>query len=213
MLGVCLALSGPACAFTPRLSAQDIEEARRSGAQQADSRTHGYVVEDYVLYDVQQPLGAPPGAKEVEAVVLGTPFERLRYASYLASIQGEPLTDAGARRQARELDDTLHVVVFAHSPGASEVDRGFLQRYRDVRLEIDGGQAIEPRASTVFGPAQDFFSVQGSGRERRWLGTLTWEFALDQSTGQGAERSRGRLSFVDSSGHRYEVPFDLGKYR
>jgi hypothetical protein len=199
-------------AFTPTLSDQDIETARRSGATQADSRTHGYTVEDYVLYDAKQPLSEPPRKQEVEAVVLGTPFERLRYASYLASIQGRPMTAAQAQEAARKLEGTLHIVVFAHSPAATNADRSFLQRYREVVLQLEDGRSVRPQTHDIFGPAQDFFSVQGSGRERRWLGTLTWGFPLAPSAQETAQ-SKARLSFVDSSGTPYSFTVELGRYK
>jgi hypothetical protein len=216
MLAAWLAAAAHAAqAFTPRLSDTDIEEARRSGAQQADSRTHGYDVQDHVLYDVQQPISQPPRKEEVEAVIAGTPYERLRYASYLASIQGEPMTALQAQAEARKLDGTLHLVVFAHSPSARPADKDFLQRYQDVVLRLDGGTEVRPDASSIFGPAQDFFSVQGSGRERRWLGTLTWRFPLAAigNDSRQLEGLQGTLTFKDSSGNAYDIPVDLGRYR
>jgi hypothetical protein len=167
-------------AFTPVLAPGDFNEARTAGAQQADSKTHGYVVKDYVLYDTRQPLTIPPGAGEVEAVIVGTPFERLRYASYLASLQGKPMTPQQSAALARELDESVHFVVFAHSPGVTEADRSFLERYTQVVFTLDTGESLAPLDSRVFGPARDFYIVPGSGRERRWLGTVTWKFSHRQ---------------------------------
>jgi hypothetical protein len=206
---------GAAAGFTPVLGQGDVDQARAAGAEQAGSKTHGYVVKDYVLYDTGQQLTIPPGAGEVEAVVVGTPFERLRYASYLASLQGKPMTAEQAVENARKLDATLHFVVFAHSPGVTEKDRGFLDRYTKAVFTLDTGEALTASDSRVFGPARDFYIVPGSGRERRWLGTLTWTFSLRPVMDKGGDVSAatGSLTFTDSSGKTYDIAVDLGKYR
>ncbi len=204
-----------AVGFTPTLSPQDIEAARIAGAEAADSKTHGYAVQDYLLYDVQQPLTIAPGEGEVEAVVVGTPFERLRYASYLASLQGTPMTASQAAETARKLNGTVHVIVFAHSPGVTERDRNFLSEFGAAQLTLEDKQPIRADDAQLFGPARDFYIVPGSGRERRWLGTVTWRFPLQPLIQQNVPipSATGQLSFTDSTGRPYRFEVDLAKFR
>jgi hypothetical protein len=209
-----LLLAPVAFAFTLDLSAADIEEARTSGQTQAANTNHGYKVNDYVLYDVPDPLRIAAGQGEVDAVVVGTPFERLRYQSYLTSMQGIDMTAQDATKTAQDLGGTLHVVVFAHSAGTSREEKDFLQQFSGTKLTLTDGRMIMPEANDIFGPARDFYMAEKASGFY-WLGYRSYRFRLASLAGEGVDvaQLKGTVSFADSTGRAYSFPIDLGKYR
>jgi hypothetical protein len=208
--------AAPSFAFTSSPSAEQATAAAAQGMQQANSASHGYIVKPYVLYEVPDPLTLTPGAGEVEAVILGTPVERITYSGYLATLQGEKMPEARVRSLARSLSGTVSFIVFAHAPSAGPSDKSFLERFTDVALSIDIPEAVSfaPVEQTIFGPAKDFYNVPPRNREQRWLGTVTWRFSLQPLIDRGIDvaRATGTLSFTDGTGKQYTVPFDLSRY-
>ena len=206
-------LLGVAVAFTPVLTQQDVQAAVGSGEKMLSPK-HGYIVKDYVLFDVPDPLVITPDEGEVEAVVVGTPFERLQYASYLSHYQGPSLTTAKARQKARTLNNTVHFVAFAHAPSGDEKDRDFLSKFAPATLTT-GGDTLSAANVDTFGPAKDFYTVQGKRTEFLWLGYVDYTFDLAPLATQGVDIStlEGTLKFTDSSGRAYSFEVDLSRYR
>ena len=93
-----MAITSPAFAFDASLSHAQVSQAVQAGQHEAQSTKHGFTVKQYVLFGVKDPLSITPGEGEVDAVIVGTPREMLRYRSYLASFQNEPLS---RRRRTR----------------------------------------------------------------------------------------------------------------
>lgn len=205
---------GIAYAFSPNLTQSQVKAAIARGKQEAQSRKHGFEVKQYVLYGVRDPMKAPPGRGEVDAVIVGTPREMLMYRSYLANFQGQAFKLQKATRIARRLRDTIHFVVFAHAQSGLPKDQDFLSHFSHFEFKTGSGTVLRPAGHTVFGPSKDFFSVPGKGREFLWLGTDTVRFSLKGLVQQGVDVSdlSGVLSFDDASGHGYHFEVKLGSY-
>ena len=137
---------------------------QQAGQHEAQSTKHGFTVKQYVLFGVKDPLSITPGEGEVDAVIVGTPREMLRYRSYLASFQNEPLSRKAADKIASELDGPIHFTVFAHAPSGKPKDQDFLKQFSNFRFTTAGGKALQPASRTTFGPARDFFNVAGKER-------------------------------------------------
>lgn len=212
VLGVAL-LVNVAAAFDPHLPPSEVQRAVAAGERMV-TPSSGYKVQDWVLFDVKDPFTIGPNQGTVEAVVVGTPFERLRYASYLAAFQGTPLEPKEAQQKAAALDNTVSFIVFAHAPGTGDQYRSFLQGFRAARLNFEGtgGQRLEPTHTEITGPAQDFYNVPGKAAEFRYLGNVAFRFSLGQ-LGSKRALAKATFSFTDSTGQNYRFPVELGRYR
>ena len=202
-----------AAAFDPHLPPSEVQRAVAAGKQMA-TPSSGYKVQDWVLFDVKDPFTIGPNQGTVEAVIVGTPFERLRYASYLAAFQGTPLKPKEAQQKAAALDDTVSFIVFAHAPGTGDQYRNFLQSFRAARLNVKGakGPILKSVHTEIVGPAQDFYNVPGKAAEFRYLGSVAFKFNLGQLGRKGAS-AKAAFSFTDSTGQTYHFPVTLGQYR
>ena len=203
-------LASVAFAFDAQLSQQEVQEAVQAGRQLV-SPSSGYKVQDWVLYDVKDPYAIQPGQGDVEAVIVGTPFERLRYQSYLQAYQNKTFSADEAQQKATDLADTVTFVVFAHSQGASEQYRDFLDGFSGAQLQVSG-QTLQPAQVETFGPAQDFYNVAGKAAEFRFLGTANFRFDLS-GFGDNPGTLQGTFSFTAPSGKPYSFDVDLSNFR
>ncbi len=208
---VLLLNAASALAIDLQLGPEAIQEAADAGAAEV-SRQHGYRAGAYVLWDDDDPLTIEPGEGQVEAVLVGTPFERLRYRSYLQNYQGKPFGPQDARQAAQGLENTVTFVVFAHSQGATQEDRDFLQQFSDVTLEIEGGPTLTPAEIDTFGPSQDFYTVAGKAAEFRYLGSLSLRFDLSGVEGD-VSAAQGTFSFTTPAGEARSFEVDFSRYR
>lgn len=162
------------------------------------ARTRGfYAVKPWVIFQSPDPLRAAHGRAGVDAVIIETPFERVRYEAFLYALQGTAVTPALAESLRREAQGHLGFLVYAHSK--SEEDRTFLRSFRPATLNADG-RTFAAAQSNAFGPSLDFYNV-GTFREERWVGSFDFRFAV---TGCAAS---GEVRFADSYGDRYDVRF------
>lgn len=205
-----LFLLRPAYGFEPVLSPIERQTALDEGKKIALAH-NGYSVTGYTVYAVPDALAITPGEGAIDAVVVGTPFERVKYASYVAHFQSqEPLpSDVAAATTSNEID----FVVFAHSSGKQ--NQSFLSHFTAVSLDIPGRARLAPVSKSSFGPAIGFYNVVGKGREERWLGYDTYAFDLGPLKRQGVDIARlvGRFRVTDPYGRTYSFVFDLSKYR
>ena len=213
VLGVALVFN-VAAAFDPQLSPAEVQRAVQAGAQMATPAS-GYKLQAWVLFEVKDPFIIHPQQGLVEAVITGTPFERLRYASYLAAFQGQTLKPAAAQKLAAQLDNTVTFIVFAHAPGGGDQYRDFLKGFRAASLSVNGsGETLKPVHTEIVGPAQDFYNVPGKAAEFRWLGNVAFRFDLKPLTSKNIALSKlgATFSFTDSAGQHYHFPVKLGNY-
>lgn len=196
----------PSLAFTPVLNRTQIAAAVHSGAL-LFRQGRGYQAPRHVLFAEQNTLHIRKGEGPVEAILVGTPYERLKYASYLAAFQGRSMGLRSAQTIARQNANVLQFVVFAHGNGPR--DRDFLRRISSGRLEF-GRYVLRPsRTPEIFGPALDYYQIDGVGRQFRWLGSVTFRFDLSRLPPNGTS---GIFSFTDSQGSMRSYRVDLARY-
>ncbi|HZZ64331.1 MAG TPA: hypothetical protein VFE17_02440 [Candidatus Baltobacteraceae bacterium] len=166
---------------------------------------HGaYAVAPWVLYQSADPLRAAHGQAGVDAVIVETPFERVRYEAFLDAIQGLTVTPGMVSSMARQARSSIGFLVYAHS--RTDEDHNFLQGFSPGVLILSTGARVPDDQIVRFGPSSDFYDV-GTFREQRWVGSITYRFPLRSCD------ERGRFDFSDPYGHRYDLPFDLSRFR
>lgn len=165
---------------------------------------HPYAVMPWVIYQSHDPLRAVHYRASVDAIVVETPYERVRYEAYLSWLQGDQITPPRVAIFYSHARDRLGFLVYAHS--RSELDQQFLTQFHEPTLITSDGTAFVPNTSSVFGPSSDFYDV-GTFREERFVGSITYGFALPPCAGPMT------FELVDGYGTRYRVAFDLRRYR
>ncbi len=209
-----LALATIGLAFSPSLSAQQIQAAIKAGSVQVSPR-HGYSWKGYLLKQFDDGLNVPKNSV-VDAVVVATPFERLQFQSYLETYQGQPLSQAAASKLASRYRDTIAFLVFAHTPSSATSQRGFLNHFGPGYLTISGqASALRTKAVKQDGPSYDYFQVTGVGTRFRWLGDVIYTFNLASLVRAGVDVHdlRGNFRFTDMNGKQYQIPFNLAEFR
>ncbi len=172
----------------------------------ADAR-EPYAMRPWVLWGSKDPLRAVHGRAGVDAVIVETPYERVRYEAYLQRLQGLPLGVAEIERFRREAEGHLGFVVFGHSRSGETDDRTFLARFTDAQFAL-GAALIPATQRTTFGPSLDLYDV-GTFREERYTGSVTYRFAIAEPGCSG----RGTMTFRDADGRPYAFVVDLSHYR
>lgn len=168
-----------------------------------------YGVRPWVLWDRRDPLRAAHGRADLDAVIVETPYERVRYDAYLQRLQNYALTARDVERWQREASGHFGFVVYAHSrDGDEHDDRKFLARFSPATVSVRGDGTLGPARGVVFGPSADFYDV-GMFREQRYTGSITYRFAEPP----GDCRPAGTLRFRDAYARPYAFPFDLAKFR
>ena len=167
--------------------------ARQAAARGVGMVAHHlpYSVRPWLLYQSRDPLSAVHGRAGIDAVVVATPYERVRYHAYLDALQDIRVTPAMVEAMRRKARNSVGFLVYAHS--RTSLDRTFLAAFR-------------PAPATHFGPALDFYDV-GSFREQRWVGSVTYRFPVRNCSEQGV------LHFTDGEDARYRFAYDLSRYR
>lgn len=210
---VLLAATLPAEAFEAVLPHAEMEAAIASGRAQA-SVHRGYSVADHVVYSVPDALTIVSGAGPIEAVVIATPLEQVRYESYLAAFEGHPL--ARSKIDQAATPNQVEILMFAHSH--TQNDQRFLRRFVNARLDSPLAGSLRPTRISVFGPALDFYNLMHHtrvSRVLRWTGYVAYRFDLGPLVAKGIaiKRFRGMFSVVDPSGRRESYRIDFGRYK
>jgi len=203
-VAVILYASAPlaAGAYDPSLSAAQIRSAIAVGRAAAKSH-EGLSAQAYTAFATSDALEASPHGGSIDAVVVGTPFERVEYAAYVAAFERrtasvDEISDASTPQ-------TLDVVVFAHS--RDPLDQGFLRRFHGATLTV-GSVKHNPLSVMLTPPTKDFFNSP-SGRQLLWLGDMTYRFDM-----RGVKPDAVvTFSVIDPYARAYDVPLDLSKYR
>lgn len=163
-----------------------------------------YRVAPWVLYQSKDPLRAVHGRAGIDAVIVESPYERVRYEAYLTALQGDKVTPSDVRRMRAQAASQIGFLVYAHS--RTDMERAFLAQYRPATIALANGRVVRDDAIVRFGPSDDFYDV-GSFREERWAGSITYRFPIASCSESGVLRLR------DGYGRLYAFPFDLRKYR
>jgi hypothetical protein len=198
--------TGPALAYVPSLSAQQIRSAYDEGQQLARDRDSGYPLRAYTLYAVKDTLKLEPQNGAVDAVTIATPYERTRYESFLSFLGEDTITPQQAFQRAGLPPYTVAFIVFAHGMDAG--DQTFLKRFSTARLKL-GAQSLRPTATTQSGTSISQYPRTVGETGIRFGGTVTYRFEVPRTE----VADTGTLSFTDASGRAFNLPVNLAQYR
>lgn len=222
-----LAAAGRGVGVDVQLSPAEIQQAVRAGTAMVSPR-NGYIARPYVLHEYNTGIRIKPNSPLIDALTVATPYERVRYYSYLEAYQGNKVSLSGARKVAQQNANHLTVLAFAHSPvsvqaeleawqqvyvkheGQQPVQRTFLDDFKPATLSL-GGRTLTSRI-VIEGPYQDAFSTEGNP-EFRYLGVVHFEFDLSPLAHGGQVEGVGVLRFKDPKGRAYVERINLAQYR
>ena len=164
----------PARAVELTLSTASVTAAVADGRGMA-ARGEGYTIGAYLLFSVDDALRVISDEQTIEAVAVGTPYERLRFHAYLLAHQGRPAVPAEEAHFLSTGRGMLEFVVFVHSRAAT--DREFMQHFGGGTLE-SGGTSHDAVAVSSTEPAIDSYYRPDGTVVKRWLGQVTYRFDL-----------------------------------
>ncbi|MFC4453525.1 hypothetical protein [Deinococcus sonorensis] len=219
-------LTGSALALTPVLTPALTDQAVKEGDSM--SRTTGvYTWGSYLLKTYTDDIRLTANSPEVDGIALGTPYERLRYESFLDTFQDRPLTAAQAKVFAQKWNNKITFLLYTHSPGpvsqeeelwqqaysrgnATETkgrEHSYLDLYQSATLTV-GGKTLTAKPE-IDGPYGDQFTLPAGTPEFRYLGVVHYTFDLTGLPTSGTVT----LKFKDSSGKTYAQQANLSQLR
>ena len=198
--------AGSALAYVPVLNAALLQSAFSEGQHLAENRDSGYPLKAYTLYAVPETLKLEPQNGTVDAVTIGTPYERTRYESFLSKYGEDPVTPQQARQRAELPDYGVEFIVFAH--GLRPDDQTFLDHFSAARLRL-GNVNLRPVATQKSEVSLSSYPRTVGETGFRFTGTVTYRFQLPRNL----TAAKGTLSFTDASGKAFTLPVNLALYR
>jgi hypothetical protein len=186
------------------LSPAQMQHAYREGAALALA-SRPYAVAPWVIYQSKDPLRAQRDRAGIDAIVVETPYERIRYHAYLESLQDDkPSIGFYSRIVEASAPDRFGILIYAHS--RTEIDREFFNHFHQPTLTLDDGRRLAPGGFAIFGASTDFYDVD-TFREERVVGSVSFAFPLPMCA------TPMQLDLTDAYGTHYRVRFDLRNYR
>ncbi|WP_407571668.1 hypothetical protein [Deinococcus altitudinis] len=226
LLAVGTLVGGSVSALTPSLSARQAAQAAVEGDTMF--RENGaYKWGSYLLKTYTEDIKLRVDSPEVDGVAIGTPYERVRYESFLASFQDMALTPAQTNALAATLKNKVTFLVYTHSPRgvdeeeeqwkqaynsgavkpAAAREHSYLDAYVPATLSI-GGRVLRSQLQ-IDGPYRDQFTLPTGGAQFRFLGVVRYTFDL---TGVPAANV-ATLTFKDSGGKVFTQKANLTQLR
>ncbi|HEY5094871.1 MAG TPA: hypothetical protein VII69_07155 [Candidatus Eremiobacteraceae bacterium] len=201
-----------AAGFEPKLSNADLLAAEKAGFESAAGH-NGFPVSMYTVFARPDALTIAPGDGSVDAIIVGTPYERVSYASYVAAFQGHAPTATDLQGAATPY--SIDVVVVGHSAGKDADEQNFLTKYSGPILDVRGFGTLRPISKSIFGPTIDFYNLANKSHVLRWLGYNAYRFDLRPLTKRGSDIAglKATLRITDPYGRSYTEPVDLSKFR
>lgn len=212
---VACAAGTPGFGYQGALDNGAVRKAAAAGRDLAETAGQGYTVENYLLWDRDKPLHLSPDSPLIDAVIVSTPREQVRYQAYFMAFQNKDWPAQKARAFADAAGGTLDFRVFAHAPSGGPEDRDFLTRFGEAKLSFDGGEVLTSQVEDTSTPATDFYVMEDGRHVFRWLGTATYSFDLsDLPDGPGGAAGRApTLTFTDPAGQAHSYTVRLDDYR
>ncbi len=219
-------LMSSAAALTPVLTPALIAQATQEGHTM--SRDTGvYTWGPYLLKTYTDDIVLRPDSPEVDGIALGTPYERLRYESFLDTFQDMPLTLEQAARYAQTWNNKISFLLYTHSPGpvnqeeelwqqaynqgqATETkgrEHSYLDLYQPATLTV-GSKTLTAKPE-IDGPYGDQFTLPAGTPQFRYLGVVHYTFDLTGLPTSGSVT----LKFKDSGGKVYTQQANLNQLR
>ena len=91
-----LCATGTSLSMDAVLSPAEIQQAVQSGKSMV-SPNNGYIAKPYVLHEYNSGIRIDPDSPVVDALTVATPYERVRYYSYLEAYQSKPVSQSAAQ--------------------------------------------------------------------------------------------------------------------
>jgi len=198
----------PARAIEPSLSADAVAAAIGDGRAMA-ARGEGYTIGEYLLFGIDDAFHISDDGQTIEAVAVGTPYERLRFHAYVLAHEGRPLSDGDTAQFLTAHRSTLELVVFVHS--RSMADREFMQHFGAGMLDA-GGNARAAEVSSTDPVLDSYYRPDGSVL-KRWLGVVTFRFDLRDDAALAGAAAPATFSFTDDRGGVHRYALSLARYR
>jgi hypothetical protein len=198
----------PAPAVELALSPAEIAAAVGEGGAMV-ARGEGYTIGTYLLFGLDDALHIKDNDQTIEAVVVATPYERLRYEAYLLAHEGRPAPGNGDKFLAGDRG-LLDIVVYAHSRGPD--DREFMQHFGDGVLASSGTTRVAVQMTST-DPVVDSYYLANGTVVKRWLGQVTYRFDLRDDSALAVTTAPATFSFLDDRGAIHRYPLTLAGYR
>jgi hypothetical protein len=167
-----------------------------------------YTVRPWVLWESPDPQRAVHAQAGLDAVIVETPYERVRSEAYMQKLQALPIVPSRIEGWRREASGRFGFIVYAHSRSEGDAEKRFLAAFSPATVVLADATHVRSVDRTVFGPSPDFYTV-GAFREERWTGSLTYRLPFPRTTCN----PKGTLEFADARGARYRFALDFAKYR
>jgi len=219
-----LAATGTVLALAPALNAQQVAQATKAG----DTMFHqegAYRWGNYLLKTYTEDVKLSDTSPEVDGIAIGTPYERLRYESFLASFQDAALTTPQATTLASSLKNKVTFLIYTHSPrGVDDEEEQWQQAYTQGKVKTSeerahsyldtykaatltaGGRTLSATPQ-LDGPYTDQFTLPTGGAQFRYLGVVRYTFDVSGVS----PNSKVTLNFKDSLGKGYSQTANLSQ--
>lgn len=188
------------------LKTASIQAAFTQGQQLAKNADAPYPLAPNAIYHTADTLRLDPKNGDVDAVVIGTPWERVRYQAYIAGIGEEPITAAQAQERARLPDGSVAILIYAH--GTQPDDQDFMTKFSNVQLRL-AGRSLQPVEARRSGTSEAQYPDTPGEIGVRFAGTITYIFKLNPSQ----LKASGTFRFTDPTGKTFALPLTLARYR
>ncbi|WP_161884078.1 hypothetical protein [Deinococcus alpinitundrae] len=219
-------LVSPAAALSPVLTPALTAQATKEGDTM--SRNTGvYTWGPYLIKTYTDDIVLKVNSPEVDGIALGTPYERLRYESFLDTFQDMPLTPDQSAQFAQKWKNKISFLLYTHSPGpvaqeeelwqqaynqgkATETkgrEHSYLDLYQPATLTV-AGKTLTAKPE-IDGPYGDQFTLPAGTPQFRYLGVVHYTFDLTGLPTSGSVT----LNFKDSGGKTYTQKADLSQLR
>jgi hypothetical protein len=200
----------PATAVEATLSPASVSEAVAAGKAMA-AQDSGYAVAPYLLFSLPDAAHITDEAAVVEAVQLGTPFERLRWEAYREQAMRIPFNTGDVASYDAQHAGRVDFIVYAHS--RTEKDRTFLDRFAGGALVRADGTTVATAVTSHTIPSIDTYTIP-AGVVNRFLGSVTYRFTLDgAAVTPDALAAPLTFTFTDDGGAVHRIPVTLTGYR
>jgi hypothetical protein len=171
----------------------------------------GYTIAPYLLFGVDDALHITDDDAIVEAVTLGTPYERLRFAAYLRSHQGLSFDAQDANEEAAADDGRIALIVSVHS--RTERDRDFMTHFGAGVLVGPDGTTLAATNVRVSAPVIDAYYRLDGTVLHRWLGQVTYVFDLRTNATWATASALIAFAFTDDRGATHRYVFNPNAFR
>jgi hypothetical protein len=207
---VLVASAAPAGAVETALAPSSVSAAVDAGRAMAGER-NGYAIDPYLLFSVPDAVHITDETAVVEAVQLGTPYERLRWEAYREQAMRIPFNAGDIASFDAQHAGKVDFIVYAHS--RAEKDRTFLDRFGGGALVGADGTTVATAVISHTVPAIDGYT-KPSGVVSRFLGQVTYRFTLGGAPGApDVLNAPLTFTFTDDGGVEHRIPVTLAKYR